>query len=129
MIIAGTRVSGLSLCFIGITVLFAFAFVLVSVLDVFRSVGNLKKLFAGLEDNDLSMDLTVKSEDEFGELMQTFNRFLSQLRTAFASFNHDASMVAVSVYDLSASAKEITTTANQQSASVSEIVSTMENSK
>jgi methyl-accepting chemotaxis protein len=38
-------------------------------------------------------------------------------------------MVAVSVYDLSASAKEITTTANQQSASVSEIVSTMENSK
>jgi methyl-accepting chemotaxis protein len=38
-------------------------------------------------------------------------------------------MVAISVYDLSASAKEITTTANEQSASVSEIVSTMENSK
>ncbi|MDR2102413.1 MAG: methyl-accepting chemotaxis protein [Treponema sp.] len=129
MIIADTRVSVLSLCFVGITILFAFAVVLVSVLDIFRSIGNLKKLFAGLEDNDLSLDLTVNSGDEFGELMKAFNRFFSRLRTAFVSFNHDASLVAISVYDLSASAKEITTTANEQSASVSEIVSTMENSK
>jgi methyl-accepting chemotaxis protein len=129
MIITDIRMSLLSLCFVGIAVLLAFAIVLACVLDIFRSMRSLKKLFAGLENNDLSMELTVQSRDEFGELMNAFNRFLSRLRTVFVSFNHDASLVAISVYDLSASAKEITTTANEQSASVSEIVSTMENSK
>jgi methyl-accepting chemotaxis protein len=129
IIIAGIEVSALSLCFVGITVLFAFFIVIAGVVDITRSTGSLKRLFTGLEGNDLSLDLKIRSHDEFGELMTALNRFLSRLREAFNSFRHDASLVAISVYDLSASAKEITTTANQQAASVSEIVSTMENNK
>jgi methyl-accepting chemotaxis protein len=129
IIIAGVAVSAQSLCFVGITVLLAFIVVIISLADITQSTGSLKRLFTGLEANDLSMTLTVRSKDEFGELITAFNRFLSRLREAFSSFSHDASLVAISVYDLSASAKEITTTANQQSASVSEIVSTMENNK
>jgi methyl-accepting chemotaxis protein len=129
MLAAGIEASALSLLFVGITVLFALTVVSVSVTDIIKSTARLKRLFTVLENNDLSPNITARSRDEFGDLINVFGRFLTRLREAFVSFDHDASLVAISVYDLSASAREITTTANQQSASVSEIVSTMENSK
>jgi methyl-accepting chemotaxis protein len=129
MIAAGMEASAPVLVFVGITVVFALVVVSVSVTDIIQSTSRLKGLFTGLENNDLSLEISAQSEDEFGELINSFSRFLARLRDAFVSFEHDASLVAISVYDLSASAREITTTANQQSASVSEIVSTMENSK
>jgi methyl-accepting chemotaxis protein len=129
IIVAGGGTSAPALFFVGLTVLFAFLVVAAGVMDVSRSAGSLKQLFKGLESNDLSLDLAVRSKDEFGQLITAVNRFLNRLRESFKSFSHDASLVAISVYDLSASAKEITTTANQQAASVSEIVSTMENNK
>ncbi|MDR1143321.1 MAG: methyl-accepting chemotaxis protein [Spirochaetaceae bacterium] len=112
-----------------ISVLLAFAFVAVSTLDINRSVRSLKTLFKGLNENDLTLSLEVNSQDEFGELMTAFNGFLNILRSTFGSFKQSAQLVATSVFDLSSSSKEITTTANEQSASVSEIVSTMESSK
>ncbi|MDR1307471.1 MAG: methyl-accepting chemotaxis protein [Treponema sp.] len=112
-----------------VSVLLAFAFVAVSTLDINRSVRSLKTLFRGLNENDLTLSLEVNSQDEFGELMTAFNGFLNILRSTFGSFKQSAQLVATSVFDLSSSSKEITTTANEQSASVSEIVSTMESSK
>jgi methyl-accepting chemotaxis protein len=94
-----------------------------------RSTAQLARLFKGLQNNDLSLALTVESQDEFGELMSAFNRFLEKLRTVFVSFSQNASMVSTSVYDLSASAKEISTTSNEQSTSVAEIVATMDDNK
>jgi methyl-accepting chemotaxis protein len=112
-----------------ISVLLAFVFVAISTLDINRSVKSLKTLFKGLNENDLTLSLEVNSQDEFGELMTAFNGFLNILRSTFGSFKQSAQLVATSVFDLSSSSKEITTTANEQSASVSEIVSTMESSK
>ncbi|MDR2738811.1 MAG: methyl-accepting chemotaxis protein [Treponema sp.] len=118
-----------SLIFAVLTALIAFIIVIFSSAAITRSTRSLKQLFKSLDNNDLSLELTVHSQDEFGELTAAFNRFLSKLRNAFVSFNRDASRVSTSVYDLSAAAKELTTTANEQSASVSEIVSTMEDNK
>jgi methyl-accepting chemotaxis protein len=118
-----------SLIFAVLTALIAFIIVILSSTDITKSTRSLKQLFRSLDNNDLSMELAVQSQDEFGELMAAFNRFLGKLRNAFVSFNRDASRVSTLVYDISASAKEITTTANEQSASVSEIVSTMEDNK
>jgi methyl-accepting chemotaxis protein len=112
-----------------LAVLLAFAVVLLSTMDINRSVKSLRTLFRGLTENDLTLALEVNSGDEFGELMVAFNGFLNILRSTFGSFKQSAQLVANSVFDLSSSAKEITTTANEQSASVSEIVSTMESSK
>jgi methyl-accepting chemotaxis protein len=125
----GVETTALPLTIAGMAILFSLTVLLLAVLDIRQSMNSLKRALAGLENNDLSMDLAIRSGGELGELMGSFNRFLAQLRAAFTSFEHDASLVAISVYDLSSSAKEITTTANEQSASVSEIVSTMENSK
>lgn len=129
IILGSIRVSASSLFFIGLTLLSAFFVTLMNAAEAGRSAKSLKQLFWGLENNDLSMNLEVQSQDEFGELTVAFNRFLSRLKKTFNSFYQNANLVSSSVFDLSSSAKEITTTANEQAASVSEIVSTMENSK
>ncbi|MCL2138481.1 MAG: methyl-accepting chemotaxis protein [Treponema sp.] len=107
----------------------AICFVIFILLDVNRSVKNLKTLFVGLNENDLTLSLKITSKDEFGELMTAFNGFLDILRTTFGSFKQSAMLVSNSVFDISSASKEITATANEQSTSVSEIVSTMESSK
>jgi len=107
----------------------ALCFVIFITMDINRSVKTLKTLFKGLNENDLTLSLKINSKDEFGELMAAFNGFLAVLRSTFGSFKQSAQLVVSSVFDLSSSSKEITTTANEQSASVSEIVSTMESSK
>ncbi|MDR2072627.1 MAG: methyl-accepting chemotaxis protein [Spirochaetaceae bacterium] len=112
-----------------VSVLLAFGFVAASTLDINKSVKSLNTLFRGLNENDLTLSLEINSQDEFGNLMTAFNGFLNILRSTFGSFKQSAQLMANSVFDLSSSSKEITTTANEQSASVSEIVSTMESSK
>jgi len=107
----------------------AAGFVVFITTDIHRSVRSLNTLFKGLNENDLTMSLRINSEDEFGELMTAFNGFLHVLRSTFGSFKQSSQLVANSVFDISSSSKEITTTANEQSASVSEIVSTMESCK
>jgi nitrogen fixation/metabolism regulation signal transduction histidine kinase len=107
----------------------AVGFVIFITRDINRSVKSLKTLFKGLNENDLTLSLPINSEDEFGDLMTAFNIFLDILRSTFGSFKQSAQLVSSSVFDLSSSSKEITTTANEQSTSVSEIVSTMESSK
>jgi methyl-accepting chemotaxis protein len=107
----------------------AIGFVAFITLDINKSVRILKTLFKGLNENDLTLSLKINSMDEFGELMTAFNGFLNILRATFGSFKQSAQLVANSVFDLSSSSKEISSTANEQSASVSEIVSTMEGSK
>ncbi|MCL2294544.1 MAG: methyl-accepting chemotaxis protein [Spirochaetes bacterium] len=107
----------------------AIAFVVLITRDINHSVKSLHTLFKGLNENDLTMSLPIRSEDEFGELMKAFNGFLDILRSTFGSFKQSTQLVADSVFDISSSSKEITATANEQSAGVSEIVSTMESSK
>ena len=118
-----------SIVFAFLTSLAAFSIIIFITWDITASIKNFKHLFTGLEQNDLAMVLKARSKDEFGELMAALNHFLEKLRTDFTYFNQDAAIVSSSVFDLSASAKEITTTANEQSASVAEIVSTMEGNK
>jgi methyl-accepting chemotaxis protein len=129
IIITGLEVSVFLLSLVGGTILFALFILILMVIDSIRSAESLKRLFTGLEENDLSLSLTARSGDEFGKLITVFNQFLNRLRDVFNAFSHDANLVVIAVYELSSSAKQITTTANQQSASVSEIVSTMENNK
>ena len=119
----------LYLLLILVTLGIAIWFVLFIRKDISRSVKNLDTLFKGLKEKDLTLSLEITSQDEFGTLMKAFNGFIHLLRSTFGSFKQSTQLVANSVFDLSSSSKEITTTANEQSASVSEIVSTMESSK
>ena len=107
----------------------AFAIIIVTILHIRKTTQAVNRVFNSLDKNDLSVQVELKTQDEFGELMTALGGFLEKLKSAFKSFSHNASMVSVAVFNLSSSAKEITTTANEQSASVAEIVSTMESNK
>jgi len=107
----------------------AFCIILVTMTDIHASTDIMGVVFKRLDENDLSVKIKNLSNDELGEFMSAMNGFLEKLQTAFTSFNRNASMVSTVVLELSSSAKEITATANEQSASVAEIVSTMENNK
>jgi methyl-accepting chemotaxis protein len=129
IIATNIKMPAFHLALVGLTALLAVFTIILILIDIQGSTNNLKRLFTGLEKDDLSLSLTARSGDEFGKLFTVFNRFLTRLRDVFESVSHDANMVVIAVYEISASTKEITTTANQQSASVSEIVSTMESNK
>jgi methyl-accepting chemotaxis protein len=107
----------------------SFAVVLMTNISIAGNTRQLQGLFKALADNDLSAKAVVQSGDEFGEFMTAFNGFLEELRVAFDSFDQDMSLLSSAVFDLSSSTREISTTANQQSASVAEILSTMEGNK
>ena len=119
----------MSLGIVLVSLVIAFSFLIVINVDINKSVRSLKTLFKGLNENDLTMSLKANSKDEFGDLMTAFNGFLDILRSTVGSFKQSSQLVANSVFDLASSTKEITTTANEQSAGVSEIVSTMEGNK
>jgi methyl-accepting chemotaxis protein len=112
-----------------LTSILAFTAVVMTNVSISRSMARLRQFFSSLQRDDLSPVIEVNSRDEFGELMLAFNGFLKKLERVFDSFSQHASMVSSSVYDLSASAKEISTTATEQSTSVAEIVATMEDNK
>ncbi|MDR2906349.1 MAG: methyl-accepting chemotaxis protein [Helicobacteraceae bacterium] len=110
-------------------VLLAILVVLFTSYSIHKSSKNLQTVFSSLSNHDLSVTVDAQSRDEFGELTIAFNDFLADLREIFETFKKNANLVTDAVYDLSASAREISATANEQSAGVQEIVATMEGNK
>jgi len=86
-------------------------------------------VFKRLNENDLSVVIESISSDELGEFMTLLGGFLSKLRLTFSAINKNSSMVSFAMIDLSSTARQMAATANEQSASVAEIVSTIENNK
>jgi methyl-accepting chemotaxis protein len=105
----------------------AFTLVIYIILNIRKSTSAITGVFKRLDDNDLTVRLQSLSRDEFGKLMAALSDFLNKLNTAFISFNESAGLVTTAVLDISSSSRQIAATANEQSASVSEIVITMEN--
>nr|AGS52937.1 chemotaxis sensory transducer [uncultured bacterium contig00019] len=112
-----------------ISTVFAFSIMLYTVNYIRKSTSGIERVFKRLDSNDLTVRLEASSRDEMGELMKALGGFLDKLNGAFVSFNNNANLVSNATMELSTSSMEISATANQQSASVSEIVSTMENNK
>jgi methyl-accepting chemotaxis protein len=121
--------SAVLLAIIAVAIFIASIINIVTVANIRKSMRNAESIFKSLGNNDISVKVEAFSRDELGEIITALGNFLEQLKRAFESFSHNASLLGASVQDISASTKEITTTANEQSASVAEIVSTMENSK
>ena len=108
---------------------FAFTIIISTVRYIQRSTRTIGNIFKQLDKNDLSVQLEQISNDELGVLMKALNGFLDKLNSAFISFGENTGMVSTSALELSSSAQEITTTANEQSANIAEIVKSMESKK
>jgi methyl-accepting chemotaxis protein len=109
--------------------LFAFVIIFITNFSIRKSTDNMSVVFKRLNENDLAVKIESLSNDELGDFMTALSGFLSKLQNTFASFNKNTSMVSTSVFELSSTAKQMTAVANEQSASVAEIVNTMENNR
>jgi len=106
---------------------FAFFIILITTFGIRKSTNSMGVVFKRLNENDLSVTIESISNDELGEFMTLLGDFLSKLRITFSAINKNSSMVSLAMVDLSATARQMAATANEQSASVAEIVSTIEN--
>jgi methyl-accepting chemotaxis protein len=105
---------------------FAFFIILITTFGIRKSTDSMGVVFKRLNENDLSVTIESISNDELGEFMTLLGDFLSKLRITFSSINKNSSMVSLAMVDLSATARQMAATANEQSASIAEIVSTIE---
>jgi len=109
--------------------LFAFFIILTTNFSIRKSTDNMSVVFKRLDENDLAVKVESMSNDELGDFMIALKGFLEKLQSTFLSFNKNTSMISTFVIDLSSTTQQMTAVANEQSASVSEIVATMENNR
>jgi len=108
---------------------FAFVIIFITNFSIRKATDNMSVVFKRLNENDLTVKIESLSNDELGDFMIALGVFMSKLQNTFSSFNKNTSMVSTSVFELSSTTKEMTAVANEQSASVAEIVTTMENNR
>jgi len=108
---------------------FAFFIIFITAFGIRRSTDSMGVVFKRLNENDLSVIIESISSDELGEFMTLLGGFLSKLQVTFSAINKNSSMVSLAMIDLSSTARQMAATANEQSASVAEIVSTIENNR
>jgi len=108
---------------------FAFFIIFITAFSIRRSTDSMGVVFKRLNENDLSVVIESISSDELGDFMTLLGGFLSKLQITFSAINKNSSMVSLAMIDLSSTARQMAATANEQSASVAEIVSTIENNR
>ena len=96
-----------------------------------RVVNRMKEFLGRLSDGDYSRDIPqhdMDRHDEFGEMAVLFNMLIVNTRELLTRIKRTTEVLTTSIQNLTVSSREISTTSNQQAASVKEIVSTMEDS-
>jgi methyl-accepting chemotaxis protein len=79
-----------------------------------------------MAEGDLSMDVTVRSRDEVGQLSQSMGNMVAALRRVVGEVRSASEQVAAGSEELAASAIELSQGATEQAASVEEVSASME---
>jgi methyl-accepting chemotaxis protein len=112
-----------TLLIIGVLIL---AFLLINrtiVSAISRTSANLKEISAG--ERDLTVSMQVKTKDEIGQMVASFNEFVSKLREIIQSFKEDTRQIADQRNDLVSNSEETASSATQISANVENITKDM----
>jgi methyl-accepting chemotaxis protein len=117
----------LMLALIGLCIAFGVLFSI----SLIRSIRPLSKVNRQLHDiadghGDLSKTITVTTKDEVGELANTFNRMIANLRMLVLQTREMASQVSLAAQELNASAEETTQASKQTATTMRELASGME---
>jgi methyl-accepting chemotaxis protein len=95
---------------------------------MFRPVSRMKMVSDAIHRGDLTQRIEVTGTDEIGLISRQLNEMIESFVAILKRIKGTADVLVDSVQDLSVSAQEISSTANEQAAAVKEIVSTMEDS-
>ncbi len=79
-----------------------------------------------IKDNDLTMQIKVKTGDEIAELGNSFNSFKNNIRDIVEKVRQNAQDINNSTNEVSAGSEDLAVRTNEQSASVTETSSTIE---
>lgn len=123
------RMLWVSIIIIVVMILLVAAGAFIVVRSISKPMNHLVAILGDIREGDMTKHLDIYSKDEIGEMTISFNTTLDKIRELIVGIKEKALSLSDMGEDMATSAKEITTTANEQSASVSEIVSTMEGSK
>jgi methyl-accepting chemotaxis protein len=108
-----------TLLIIGVLIL---AFLLINrtiVSAIRRTSANLRDISAG--ERDLTVSMTVKTKDEIGRMVASFNEFVEKLREIIQSFKEDTRTIGEQRNELVSNSEETASAANQISANVDNI--------
>ena len=92
---------------------------------IVRPIQSINKQLKEISDGegDLTQELSVKSQDEVGELANSFNRMINSLRTMIGQIGATSDQVAASSEELTASAEQTTKATSHIASSIQEIAS------
>ena len=95
---------------------------------MFKPLSRMKVVSEAVYRGDLTQRIEGTGTDEIGQISLQLNDMIESFVTILKRIKGTADVLVASVQDLSVSAQEISSTANEQAAAVKEIVSTMEDS-
>lgn len=118
----------ISAALIFITVLFSTAIMLILRKTVTQPIDDFVTIVASLTagDGDLTKRITVKTNDELGDLAMYINKFVENVQTIILEVKASTDEVASSNNQLAATMEELSTTFNSQSQQVSNMVMSMD---
>jgi len=91
-----------------------------------KSTNSIKNLFEKLAVNDISENATKDSEDEFGEISEKYNIFISQIRNLINAIQNTSVSVSNAGNQFSSISQQISQSANEQASTTEEVASSME---
>lgn len=97
------------------------AIVSIIVLSILRPLHRINKASLLISEGDLSQQIEVGREDEFGLLGKNFNKMAASLRTVLYKVNDNAMQLAASSEQLSASSEQITDAGKQVAQAVQDV--------
>ncbi|MDR2398760.1 MAG: methyl-accepting chemotaxis protein [Spirochaetaceae bacterium] len=97
--------------------------------SISQPIRHMAEILAEIREGEMTKRLDFQSKDEIGEITLSFNATLDKIQQLIRGINEQAFSLSDMGEDMASSAKAISATAHEQSASVSEIVRTMEGSK
>jgi methyl-accepting chemotaxis protein len=89
--------------------------------NILKSLRLLKDASVKIAEGDLSDQITVKSDDELGELAAAFNKMVNDLRAIVAEVSETANNLGANSQELSAAAQEATAASEQVSNTVNQL--------
>jgi methyl-accepting chemotaxis protein len=94
--------------------------------SIMKPIINLKEHAITISKGDLTSNITIKSQDEIGQLGRAFNEMVANLRNLAKQVSLNATQVAASAEELTASAEQTTDTTEQVSRAIQDVASSTE---
>jgi methyl-accepting chemotaxis protein len=126
VIVANTRLRNLAIALLAISVPISVILSIIFARRLSRPIRQVSQAFGRLSDGDLTERLNIRSRDEVGDLVGTFNGFVSKLSVMINEIATGADQIDSGSHQFSAVSQSLAQDASQQAAGLEQISSLLE---